>query len=117
MKKVLVIDEDADWLGAMEFFLKRQGYDAVLLNSYREGLVVLPFFKPDLILLDIRPGNLDGPLLCKKIKEGVGYRDIPVIFVSGHKEALTLYKDYGANAFLKKPFQLAMLMTTLQEHL
>lgn len=117
MRKVLVIDEDQDWLSAMRCFLKRQGHDAVLINSYREGFLVLHSFKPDLIFLDIKPDNLDGPLLCKKIKEQAGYQHTPVVFVSSSQEPLKTYHNYGAVAFLKKPFQLAELQNVLLDHL
>lgn len=117
VKKVLVIDEDQDWLSAMRVFFERQGYDTVLINSYRAGFLILHSFKPDLIFLDIKPDKLDGPILCKKIKEQAGYRHTPVVFTFSSRESLKIYQNYGASAFLKKPFQLAALLNILLDHL
>ncbi|HMH22478.1 MAG TPA: response regulator [Puia sp.] len=117
MKKILVVDDDKDLLVNMKAFLKRQGYEVAVTTSCEEGLQILNSFKPDLIYMDIDVGKEDGREMCRKIKSQAEYKHIPVILISANHDALQLYKDYGANAFLEKPFQLSSFLSTLQNHL
>jgi DNA-binding response OmpR family regulator len=117
MKKILVVDDDRDLLANIKAFLKRQGYDPAVTTSCDEGLQILHTFKPDLILLDINVGDEDGREMCRKIKSQAEYRHIPVILLSANYEALLVYQEYGANAYMKKPFELLSLIDALSAHL
>ena len=117
MKKILVVDDDKDLLANIKSFLKRQGYSPAVTTSCEEGLQILYTFKPDLILLDINVGNEDGREMCRKIKSQAEYEHIPVILLSANYEALQRYQEYGANACVKKPFELLSLIDTLSAHL
>jgi len=117
MKKILIIDEDVDWLSAMKSFFERSGYEPALAASYPEGFDMLGLMQPDLVFLDIEPQDPGGLLLYRKIKQLDDYARIPVIVTSHHAEALKLYLPYGDSAFLKKPFQLSRLLKTLRVYL
>ena len=114
MKKILVIDDDTDFLNALESALKKHGYDVVTSNSCEEGLLTLATFKPNLIILDVHFKDQDGRDLCKKIKALGEFRHIPVILISADHECLAFYPDYGADAALKKPYKLSLLLEVLQ---
>jgi DNA-binding response OmpR family regulator len=114
MKKILIIDEDTDWLSALKPFFERSGYYPSLANSYPEGFAILDEVQPDLIFLDIQPGNPNGQLLYKKIKGQDKYAHIPIVVTSHTTDTM---KVCNADAFLKKPFQLSGLLNTLQHYL
>lgn len=117
MKRILIIDEDVDWLLAMRSFLERSGHESTLAASYPEGFELLEAMRPDLIFLDIRPGDPSGLLLYRKIKQEAEFAAIPIVVTSHHADAPQLYQPYGDAAFLKKPFQLSRLMKTLRIYL
>jgi len=117
MKRILIIDEDPDWLTAMRSFFERSGYGATLASSYPEGYELLEVILADLIFLDLKPGDPTGLLLYKKIKQREEFAHIPIIVTSHNANATKLYQPYGESAFLKKPFQLSRLMKTLQIYL
>jgi DNA-binding response OmpR family regulator len=117
MKRILIIDEDIDWLGAMRSFCERSGYKASVSSSYPEGYELMEAILPDLLFLDIKPGDPNGLLLYKKIKLHEEFAHIPIIVTSLNAEATKLYEPYGEAAFLKKPFQLSRLMKTLRIYL
>ncbi len=112
----MVVDDDKDLLVAFKALLKRQGYDVVVTISCEEGLEILSSFKPDLIFLDINVGNDDGRNMCKRINSRAEHKHIPVILISANDEALTTYTEYGAESFLKKPFELVKLANVLSAH-
>jgi DNA-binding response OmpR family regulator len=117
MKRILIIDEDIDWLAAMRSFFERSGHEASLACSYQEGYELLEVILPDLIFLDIKPGDPNGLLLYKKIRQQEEFAHIPIVVTSHNEEATKLYRPYGEAAFLKKPFQLSRLMKTLRIYL
>lgn len=88
--KILVIDDDPDFIDAVTPILESALYDVVTALSPNEGKERIFSEKPDLILLDIMMDSLfDGFSLCHAIKTSMEYKefkDTPVIFVSAVKE-------------------------------
>jgi CheY-like chemotaxis protein len=117
MKRIMIIDEDADWLQAMRSFLERGGHETSVASSYPEAFELVEVVHPDLIFLDIKPLDPNGLLLYRKIKQDQVYALIPIIVTSHHAEATKLYRPYGEAAFLKKPFQLSRLTKALRIYL
>jgi DNA-binding response OmpR family regulator len=117
MKRILYVDDDVDLLNAMKMFLRRKGFEVEVSTSCKEGLEKLRTFHPDLILLDINVGDEDGRLMCRQIKQEANYAHIPVILVSGNNGALKTYREYGADHFIEKPFDLPDLIGTLNSFL
>ena len=88
--KILVIDDDPDFLEAVSAILHSNLYEVVTASNPEEGKQKLLAEKPDLVLLDIMMDSLfDGFSLCHAIKtskEFSAVKDTPVIFVSAVKE-------------------------------
>ena len=107
MRKIIVVDDNEDILEIIKLILEGYDYEVVtladgglLFNSIRE-------FKPDLILLDIMLGNMDGRELCKAIRENDETKDIPIIFVSASHSVSDRFMAMGSNVdFLAKPFDI-----------
>jgi DNA-binding response OmpR family regulator len=117
MKKILVVDDDKDLLTALKSVFTRQGYEVVVTLSCHEGFNIYQVFKPDMIFLDINVGTEDGRGMCKKIKMQAEQEQIVIILMSANSEALKLYKNYRADAILRKPFSMAALSETLKNYL
>jgi len=88
--KILVIDDDPDFVVAVTPILESALYDVVPASNPEEGKEKIFSEKPDLILLDIMMDSLfDGFSLCHAIKSSKEYKefkDTPIIFVSAVKE-------------------------------
>lgn len=89
-KKIMVIDDDPDFIDAVTTILKSALYEVVTASNPKEGKDRVLEEKPDLILLDIMMDSLfDGFSLCNAIKTSKEFTDVkntPVIFVSAVKE-------------------------------
>lgn len=89
-QKILVIDDDPDFLAAVTPILKSALYEVVTATNPQEAKEKIFSDKPNLILLDIMMDSLfDGFSLCHAIKtskEFKDYKDTPIIFVSAVKE-------------------------------
>jgi DNA-binding response OmpR family regulator len=113
MKKILVVDDDKDLLTALKSYFTNKGYDIAVSITCEEGYLLINSFKPDIIFLDINVGSQDGRVMCQRIKSQAQYKHIPVVFISANQEAVKLYRNYGANASLGKPFELSELETII----
>ena len=115
-EKILVVDDDEDILYAVRHLLTSLGFE---IQTHSTGLsvpeVVLAF-QPDLILLDIRlPGKL-GTEICKELKE-LNY-EIPIILFSAHHNYdVNFLATFGANDFIRKPFEIMDLLNTFKLHM
>ena len=103
MKKVLVVDDDADLLFMLKNALKTNGYSVTALADGSAVLRTLETMHPDIVILDIHMPPWDGRNICMEIKKNEAYQDIPVVLYSAlpeDKDAIAMCK---ANLFLQKP--------------
>lgn len=112
-KRVLVVDDDTqivelfeDVLGKDERFEVRTagtGYDAGIMTEQ---------FKPHLILLDYMLPDINGNLVCKRIRQNPDLGSTKIIIVSGvvRPEEIDALLESGADDFVKKPFNIGDLV-------
>ncbi len=101
--KVLIVDDNSDYLFVMETFLKRNGFDAITAQDGKAGYELALKEKPDVILLDIMmEGLFSGFQFCKKKLSEPELRDIPIIGISGIGDELGV--DTEKYKFIKKYF-------------
>lgn len=115
MKKILVVDDDDDILETIQLILEIGGYEVEALNDAQEIHSTVYEFKPDLILLDIVLGKIDGREVCRQIKYDPKTRQIPILMMSGLYDAKEVSgMDLGPNDFLPKPFKMDVLLAKIE---
>ncbi len=82
MKKVLLVDDDPDFVEAIKTVVEKGGYKVEVAYDGKEGLEKLPGFDPDLVILDVMMPVMDGHAACDKIKSDPNTADIPVILLT-----------------------------------
>lgn len=112
--RVLVVDDDEEFVGAVKELLQRNGYGVVTAYSGKEALEkagTLPGIQ--LALLDLVMPMMDGFTLLEKLKETVA--DITVIIVTGQGTVQTAVEAIkrGAADFITKPFDKDILLKKL----
>ena len=118
MRRILAVDDDNDILEVLQFILEDSGYEVETLSDGHFLFEKIKGHTPDLILLDIMLGNLDGRQLCRDVKTKQETRDIPVILVSAsHNVAGTMHQKGAPNAFIAKPFDINELLNTIKHQL
>jgi two-component system nitrogen regulation response regulator GlnG len=114
MTKVLVVDDEAEIRSLLEAVLQGKGYEVV---SAADGAAALPLVtreRPAVILLDLsmpRMSGMDALPEIKRLDE-----DVPVIICTAHADLATAVRamKLGAYDYLTKPFDLELLVLTLQ---
>lgn len=106
---VMIVDDDRDLLEMVNFILVSQNRNTRCVTCAADVFPELEAGSPvALILMDIFLGDGDGRDLTRKIKAHPVYKDIPVLLYSaGSNITAWSIKDYGADDFISKPFDLA----------
>lgn len=117
MLKVLVVDDDLDILAVMQLLLKMKGFEVEVTTKGEETFQKVDVFKPNLILLDVLLSGYDGRIICKQLKTQDNTRHIPIIMFSAHPSAAESIKEYGANDFIAKPFDVNELISKVNNQL
>jgi DNA-binding response OmpR family regulator len=110
--RVLVIDDDPTISRIAKLTLRSKGYDVVVADDTRAGLIELFREKTDLILLDYMLPEQNGLSFLKEVRTDPELKDIPVIMITttGLSEVVQAAMMLGANDFIAKPFNIADLI-------
>lgn len=111
---VLIVEDNLDLAEAARRFLEIKRF-RVLISDGKNLKEILAEGNPDIIIMDISLGPLDGRELCKNLKQDELTNKIPVIMLSAHDRLSKAYGDHCANAYVMKPFALDELLETIQE--
>jgi len=109
-KRILIVDDDVDFLEMHTAVLKNKGYEITTAPSAKKCLQALEKGRPDIVVLDVMMEQFDsGFELSKKIKKK--YRGLPVMLLTsiGHQTGLDfssnaeVLRTTGADILLDKP--------------
>jgi DNA-binding response OmpR family regulator len=117
--KILVVDDDPDFVEAMRLTLEPNGYAVVSAASGDEGLASLKAEAPDLVILDVIMATvLDGLQMSQRMRETA--KDVPILMVTSIANT-----DYAAlfptdeyihlDGFLSKPVPPDVLLQRVEE--
>ena len=114
MKKILIIDDDADIVDIVGDILISKGFDARTHRSGSNVPDVVKNYNPDLILLDIRLYGESGTDICRELKRRY---NTPIILFSADTRLGEAFADCDADGFLSKPFTISDLLNIINQHL
>lgn len=90
-KKVLVIDDDNDFVESILNLLEARGYSVASASDGKEGVEKAKAEKPDLILLDVMMTTKDeGFNVARQLQEIDGLKGTPVIMCTGVRKEMSL---------------------------
>jgi len=117
--KILVVDDTPANLQLLDKLLTAEMYQVFTAPDGKTALAEARRMMPDLILLDIRMPEMDGYTVCKRLKEDVETRSIPVIFISALGDTENKIKAFqsGGVDYITKPFQSLEVLARVQTHL
>ena len=121
MKKILIVDDDADIIELVVNRLRKNNYEVISSNDGQEGFKKAVEFHPDLIIMDIMMPNLSGGEAVKLLKSNTATHQIPVLFFTAL--AANLAGDAGLDEInvgghlypaLTKPFDPSKLLLAIK---
>jgi DNA-binding response OmpR family regulator len=115
-KKILIVDDNRDILELLKLILEMEGYNVSCLDDGSQLEDTIISYRPDLILLDIMLGPIDGRDLCRNLKGDPVTNQIPIIMISASHGTLSLAeKQCSADAFIPKPFEIDTLVSNVSQ--
>jgi len=116
MYNILVCDDDATIVDAIEIYLIQEGYQVFKAYNGIEALNVLNSEEVHLLVIDVMMPKLDGIRTTLKVREG---NPIPIIILSAKSEDADkiLGLNAGADDYLTKPFNPLELVARIKSQL
>jgi len=111
---ILVVDDRAENLAALECVLNAPDYRLVLVQSAQDALLALLSTDFAAVLLDVKMPDMTGYQLARLIHGRRANKSLPIIFVSGHRtDATDVHLGYEAGGvdYVCKPFDPVIIRT------
>ena len=118
-KRILVVDDEALVTRGLASLLSRRGLVVTAVNDPLRFWTALEEAKPSLVLLDLEMPKISGVELCRVIRNDRRWSEMPVIFLSGHTDQVSVQRIFsaGADDYVGKPFVPAELMMRIESRL
>lgn len=112
MEKIFIIEDEAKLRNELSIFLKRNGYNCIISDNYKNIVEDILNIYPDLILLDLNLPVYNGFYICKEVRKK---SNIPIIVVTSSKSDLDELDilNLGADDFITKPFNTRILLARI----
>ena len=104
LPKILILDDDRDFLEGIRSILEDAGFSYIATDDSRTIQQKIRTYHPSLIILDVFLNEFRGENIAKKLKTSPDTKSIPIIIISGSDRLKELFKGSKAEAYLQKPF-------------
>lgn len=111
--KILVVDDEATITDFVSYALKKEGYNADVVQTGEDALALANQNDYDLFILDIMLPGMDGYELCRRIRTN---SSSPVLFLSARDTELdkVVGLEIGGDDYLSKPFGVRELIARVR---
>jgi CheY-like chemotaxis protein len=121
LKKVLVVDDDLEFVKVVKTVLEQVGYEVDVAYDGKAGLEKVAQQKPDVIILDVMMPVMNGYEACKALKVDPATKDIPIILLTAVAAHITSSNytprdmlESNADDYLPKPVEPEELLQRLK---
>ena len=105
-KQVLIADDEPNIVTALEFLLRRNGYEVSIARNGEEALKLIEQNRPDLVLLDVMMPLRSGYEVCQVVRGREDLRHIKIVLLTAKGRETDANKGLalGADLYITKPF-------------
>lgn len=111
--RILVVDDDIELAGLLQFALSGAGYEVLLAFDGEQALAQFARHAPELVVLDVNLPKLDGFQVLAALRHG---SDVPVMMLTVRADEADEVRglDLGADDYLRKPFSPRALLARVR---
>ena len=113
MKRILVVDDDRDFLEGVRAILENAGYNFIATADSQTVHQKIRSYRPNLIIHDVFLNQDNGKTIATEIKKAKDTYDIPILMISGSNSIAQISEAVNAEAYLHKPFSGNQLTSTI----
>ncbi len=116
---ILLVDDVPQNIQILHQILNMGEYSFAIATSGKETLQMVKKKLPDLILLDIMLGDIDGFEVCQQLKNDPETAAVPIIFLTAKVRVEDKVKGFklGAVDYITKPFEDAEVVARVHTHI
>ncbi len=116
--RILVVDDQPINIQVL-YQVFHHDHQVLMATNGQQALKIARTQHPDLVLLDVEMPGMDGHEVCRRLKADRDTAQIPIIFVTAHREEAeeTLGLELGAVDFIGKPINPAIVRARARTHL
>lgn len=122
-KQILIVDDKNELLHLMRRVLEDEQYQVYILQDGRDAVARMKMLLPDLLILDLKLGEISGQEVLKRLKSDPVTAEIPVIvYTAAVLEAQEVHRLIADNPeyyqgvyLLQKPFELQNLLKLVEQ--
>ncbi|PCI10444.1 regulator [bacterium] len=116
-KRILVVDDEPEILSLITDMLEGDGrFEVCQASTGYDAGIETERFKPHLIVLDYMLPDINGNIVCQRVRASKTMPNTRILCVSGVVEAqeVEMLRSSGADDFLKKPFDLREMVSRIE---
>lgn len=117
-KRILVIDDDKEFLDEVQDLLLWSGYSPITISDSSKAEAAIRHHQPDLILLDLNMQPVSGTMLAEALQKNPATSQIPIIVITGNysKERHSMLRNkYRIIHCLQKPLNPLDLLKLIEK--
>jgi two-component system, OmpR family, alkaline phosphatase synthesis response regulator PhoP len=124
-KKVLMIDDDPEFVEAISNLLDAKGYEVQTASNGKEGVAAAKAGNPDIILLDVMMTTKhEGFDVARELHENAGTQSTPIIMLTGIRREMNLPFGFEPDEtwlpvknVLEKPVKPEVLLKAISDYI
>jgi DNA-binding response OmpR family regulator len=118
-QKVLVVDDEVDFVDAVKMRLEANGYEVITAYNGKEGLDKAASEMPSLIFLDLVMPKVNGFEMLSRLKEDTALCHIPVVIMTAKCETEYVFDagKLGAEDYIVKPVSMDGIIQIAQKYI
>jgi DNA-binding response OmpR family regulator len=116
LKRVVIVDDDLLIRETVRISLEHSGFSVRAIEDPSTALATIRAEKPDLVILDMYMGGVDGREIARGLKADPATSKLPVVFFTGSNEAIDVVTglDAGAVEYIAKPIDGEVLVRKIR---
>ena len=124
MAKILIIDDDNDFLEATKIILESRNYEVISADNTKDGLLLLENKNPDLLILDnMMENKAAGIIISRQLRKNPKFQKLPILMLTGMREQTGFFfpdepkhsRFLPVNEFLEKPTPPEILLEKVEK--
>ncbi len=113
-KKILIVDDEPDFLENLSVRLSANGYEVAVAHHGEAALEKIGLFKPDLILSDIVMPRMDGVDFFDALRRNPQTSQIPIVIMTVKQQLEGTFRKLGVYDFIVKPIGMEEFVSRIQ---
>ncbi|RZM23065.1 MAG: response regulator [Pedobacter sp.] len=116
MKKILIVDDDPDIVEVTKLILEIEDYHVLGLDNPNNVIDNVRSYRPDLLILEVMLGDIDGREICHHLKTSSDTRHIPILMFSAVHDFKSIRDNRcEADDFISKPYDMVTMLEKVRQ--